>query len=326
LHLEADCGCVDLFQAGGTRTLSESATWVDHGHPFQTPILNSIPGFALIPGRIFFTLVDGRIGEFHAPGFGGGNVGPSKAPLKDKKQGPVYTWSILEAPESEGGNAEYCTSARGPANCLEGIKESQWGWQPPVSSTESQKKKISSKGRPGRRIVGRADPKESDTSFNSESLPSPAAPWNQSTLSLFQLRTMHADKSVFFIGRDGAAFERFYNGEVWLWLKHEHTRPFAGILGTYGGGVLVVDSEHNLLLRERIGNVLHWLNCTEMNGGKKVVSGPPWDYGVAESTHAATTEDALFLVDQEGNLMEFLVSSWSLFWDLISPMFLTAVF
>ncbi|CAM6104128.1 unnamed protein product [Calypogeia fissa] len=300
------------------RTVSENGTWVDHGHPFQTPIVNSVPGVSLSSGRLFFSLVDGRIGELHAPGLGGGNVGPvgSNSPPRDKKQGPVYTWSVLEAPETEGGNAEYCTSFRGPANCLEGIKDSQSGWQPPVSSTEfSQKKKSLSKGRLGRRGVARSDPvKEVDASKGSQSLLSRASPWTQSIESLFQLRTMQTDKSIFFIGRDGAAFERFFSGEAWLWLKHEHTLRLSGILGMYSGGVFVVDAERNLFLRERIGNVLHWLNCTEINGGRKVVSGPPWDHGLLGETHAATVEDALFVVDQEGNLMEFLVAMRQFLW------------
>jgi hypothetical protein len=30
-------------------------------------------------------------------------------------------WIIVEVPESEGGNAEYCSKARGPFNCLDGV-------------------------------------------------------------------------------------------------------------------------------------------------------------------------------------------------------------
>lgn len=279
--------------------------------------MSSVQGVSLSSGRLFFSLVDGRIGELHAPGLGGGNVGPISlsASPRDRKQGSVYTWSILEAPETEGGNAEYCTSVRGPANCLEGIKDSQSGWQPPVSITEfSQKKRSPSKGRLGRRGVARSDPaKETETTSATQSLLSRASPWKHGTESLFQLRTMQTDKSIFFIGRDGAAFERFFSGEAWLWLKHEHTLRLSGIVGMYSGGVFVVDAERNLFLRERIGSVLHWMNCTEINGGRKVTSGPPWDHGLLGEAHAATVEDALFVVDQDGNLMEFLVSvdaSW----------------
>lgn len=288
---------------------------MDHGHPVQTPIVSSVPGVSLSSGRLFFSLVDGRIGEFHAPGFGGGNLGPIASSVpRDRKQGSVYTWSILEAPETEGGNAEYCTSVRGPANCLEGVKDSQSGWQPPVSSIEfSQKKRSSAKGRVGRRGVGRADPaKESETYSNSQSLLSRTAPWKHSIESLFQLRTMQTDKSIFFIGRDGAAFERFFSGEAWLWLKHEHTLRLSSIVGMYSGGVFVVDAERNLFLRERIGNALHWLNCTEINLGRKILSGPPWDHGLLGEAHVPTVEDALFVVDHDGNLMEFLVSGQAL--------------
>ncbi|BBN02887.1 hypothetical protein MPTK1_2g18990 [Marchantia polymorpha subsp. ruderalis] len=311
---------------GNGRTTSESGVWLDHGHPFQTPIVKAVPGVSLSPGRIFFSLIDGRVGELHVPGLGGGNVGPvvggSSGPsVRDRKQGGSYTWSILEAPETEGGNAEYCTSVRGPANCLEGIKDSQSGWQPPVSSTDiSQRKRSGMKGRTGRRGGGvsatRAEAasvvKDSKSFVGSSSLLR-AAPWNGSVSSQFMLRTMQAEKSIFFVGRDGAAFERFFSGEAWLWLKHEHSLSLSGIVGIYSGGVFVVDAEHNLFLRERIGNVLHWLNCTEKDG-RKVVSGPPWDHGLLGEAHAATVEDALFLVDEAGNLMEFLVALRQFAW------------
>ncbi|KAL2645054.1 hypothetical protein R1flu_012641 [Riccia fluitans] len=317
---------------GNSRTAPESGVWLDHGHPSQTPIVKSVPGVSLSPGRIFFSLVDGRIGELHAPGLGGGNVGP--VGVRDRKQLQVggttttYTWSILEAPETEGGNAEFCTSVRGPANCLEGIKDSQSGWQPPVSSTDlSQRKRTGFKGRTWRRgggaaggsMSGRADAaaavvKDSDLiNVDFSSLPR-AAPWNGSVESQFMLRTMQAEKSIFFVGRDGTAFERFLSGEAWLWLKHEHSLSLLGIVGIYSGGVFVVDVERNLFLRERIGNVLHWLNCTEMSGGRKVVSGPPWDRGLLGEAHAATIEDALFMVDEAGNLMEFLVALRQFAW------------
>ncbi|KAL3698138.1 hypothetical protein R1sor_012214 [Riccia sorocarpa] len=322
---------------GNSRTAPESGVWLEHGHPFQTPIVKSVPGVSLSPGRIFFSLLDGRIGELHIPGLGGGNVGPVGVRERKQQVGSTtttstsYTWSILEAPETEGGNAEYCTSVRGPANCLEGIKDSQSGWQPPVSTStdSSQRKRTGLKGRTWRRGGGGGGAGRVEATASSSpssvvikdidpvtdfSTLSRGAPWNGSVESQFMLRTMQAEKSIFFVGRDGTAFERFLNGETWLWLKHEHTLSLTGIVGIYSGGVFVVDAGRNLFLRERIGNVLHWLNCTEMSGGRRVVSGPPWDHGLLGETHAATVEDALFLVDEAGNLMEFLVALRQFAW------------
>jgi hypothetical protein len=37
-------------------------------------------------------------------------------------QSNKYEWSIIDAPETEGWNAEYCTAKHGPRICIAGAK------------------------------------------------------------------------------------------------------------------------------------------------------------------------------------------------------------
>lgn len=98
--------------------------WVNHGHPVHAKAARGIPGLQLQVGRILFLLDDGRLGELHLLGLGGESSGPSTAQNSRRKVGTTkYVWSILDVPESEGWNAEYCTEERGPRNCITGIKD-----------------------------------------------------------------------------------------------------------------------------------------------------------------------------------------------------------
>jgi hypothetical protein len=40
----------------------------------------------------------------------------------DEVQSNKYGWSIIDAPETEGWNAEYCTAEHGPRICIAGAK------------------------------------------------------------------------------------------------------------------------------------------------------------------------------------------------------------
>ncbi|KAJ0084157.1 hypothetical protein Patl1_29541 [Pistacia atlantica] len=97
--------------------------WTSHMHPPQAKAARGVAGLPFQIGRILFPLDDGRLGELHLSGLGGENSGPNNQVNVRRKALIKYVWSILDAPETEGWNAEYCTEERGPMNCITGIKD-----------------------------------------------------------------------------------------------------------------------------------------------------------------------------------------------------------
>ena len=93
---------------------------------------------------------------------------------------------------------------------------------------------------------------------------------------------------------------------VWLWLRHEQSTTMKGAVGSYNGSLFLVDTHGSLLIRERSGNELLWINCTAMKKGRQVASGPPWD-DIPGKARRVTPEDTLYFVNRKGRLLQFTV-------------------
>ncbi|KAL8491854.1 hypothetical protein ACS0TY_023451 [Phlomoides rotata] len=242
--------------------------WVNHKHPPHAKAARGVAGVSLQEGRRIFALDDGRLSELH---------------LSGRRK---YVWSLIDAPETEGWNAEYCTDERGPLNCILGTKE--------------ETSQVSSVWR-----------KDSRTQVN-YLLSSDGAPTlsdYNATLdrTLFRLRLMQASKSFFLITDNDLTFE-YLNTENngWFWLRHQHSTGIQGAIGNYNGSLFVVDEHGSLLIRERSGSDLAWINCTAMRKGRHVIGGSPWD-GIPGLPLRAKPEDAIFLVSTTGRLLQFTV-------------------
>lgn len=285
---------------GSVRDSQIAGSWVNHMHPPHAKVSTYSSGLQFQVGRIFFPLDDGRLAELHHTGLGGDTKGPNNQNIIRRKGStqPKYVWSVLDAPETEGWNAEYCTEERGPTNCIMGIKD----------EFSSNNNAVISRGQ------------KSNTAHQSYLIPSPSA----STLTEehkmhlddnlirrnFRLRVMHGGKSFFLVADSGVTFE-YLNTEqnVWLWLRHEHElSAMRGALGDYNGSLFLVDEHGSLLIRERKGNELAWLNCTAMKKGRPITGGSPWNKNYLASESKVTTEDSLFFVSKTGRLMQFMVA------------------
>lgn len=125
----------------------------------------------------------------------------------------------------------------------------------------------------------------------------------------FHLRVMHGTRSLFLMTYSGLAYEYLNIENGWLWLRHGHSTPLKGALGNYNRSLFLVDKySGSLLIRERGGTDLGWLNCITMRKGKQVTGGPPWDR-IPGKAMKVTAEDALFFVSKNGRLLQFTVSS-----------------
>ncbi|KAH9295138.1 hypothetical protein KI387_038726, partial [Taxus chinensis] len=282
--------------------------WIDHRQPFEAKVARSIPAVLLQTGRIIFPLDDGRLGELYLSGLGGEGVGPSPHTVLRRKALASYEWSVIDAPESEGGNAGYCTESQGPWNCVEGLKDAQGQDQMTnsgISSTIRRKKGRAFQGRYTVQKMHRHD-LHSETNDTYEPI--------NNTDTLFRIRTMQPDRSFFLVTDDGIIFEHLFNENLWLWLKHDHSSIVRGILGVYNGSLFVVDNYGNLFIRERNASGLVWVNCSAMEGGRQVVVGPPWD-GIHGQDRKVTADDALFFIDKNGNLLQFTVALRKFVWQ-----------
>ncbi|KAK1292609.1 hypothetical protein QJS10_CPB17g01598 [Acorus calamus] len=268
-------------------------TWVNHLHPPEAKIARSIPGVQLHAGRIFFPLDDGRLAELHLSSIGGEWSGPAQHINTRRKSSYKYKWSILDAPETEGWNAEYCTEERGPLNCLSGVTDA-------IKEPSELGSTISARRRKGHDHHHYLIPKN-DESIEQNNL------LKGSAINNYRMRAMYADRSFFIISEDGFTFEFMYTENVWLWLRHEHTSTMKSIVGNYNGSLFLVDVLGNLLMRERSMNELSWINCTAMRRGRQVVTGPPWD-AIPGKAQRITAEDAMFFVDKKGKLLQFTVA------------------
>ncbi|XP_012090038.1 uncharacterized protein LOC105648304 [Jatropha curcas] len=272
-----------------------SDAWLSHRHPPHAKAAKGIAGLQLQFGRIIFALDDGRLAELHLPGLGGENAGPNHQVNVRRKASAKYVWSILDAPETEGWNAEYCKEERGPSHCITGIKDE------PNDSGVTRSVTRRRKGNQAQQDYLSAGASELIKSSEEYNFPEN---WINSN---FRLRVMHGSKSFFLITDGGLAFEYLNTENVWLWLRHDHSTPLKGALGNYNGSLFLVDTYGSLLIRERSGNDLAWLNCTAMRKGKRVTGGPPWDR-IPGKALKVTAEDALFFVSKNGSLLQFTVA------------------
>ncbi|XP_062017007.1 uncharacterized protein LOC133733389 isoform X1 [Rosa rugosa] len=284
-------------QSGIAQENQSPEAWVNHMHPVHAKVARGIAGVQIQLGRILFPLDDARLAELHLSGLGGEISGPSHQVMFRKKATVKYVWSILDAPETEGWNAEYCTEQWGPTNCITGIKDERNDLE--IARTVTRQRKGSQPQQhyliPGPSSTGRAK------SLEEHNLPDN---WINSN---FHLRAMHGGRSFFLITDGGFTFEYLYTENVWIWLRHEHSTAIKGAVGNYNGSLYVVDTNGNLFIRERSDSELAWINCTSSRKGRQVVGGPPWDAMPGRSMKA-TVEDALFFVSRNGRLLQFTVA------------------
>lgn len=271
--------------------------WVGHMHPVHAKVARGIAGIQIQVGRILFPLDDARLAELHLSGLGGESLGPSHQVMFRRKATVKYVWSILDAPETEGWNAEYCTEQRGPTNCITGIKDelNDLG----ISRTGTRRRK----GSHSQQLYLTPGALGSGLTKHLEVYNFPDN-WINSN---FHLRVMQGGKSFFLITDGGFTFEYLYTENVWIWLRHEHSTAIEGAVGNYNGSLYVVDTYGSLFMRERSDNELAWINCTSSRKGRQVVGGPPWDTILGRAMKGAV-EDALFFVSRNGRLLQFTVS------------------
>ncbi|XP_050369667.1 uncharacterized protein LOC126787803 isoform X2 [Argentina anserina] len=284
-------------QSGIAQENQSPEAWVSHMHPLHAKVARGLAAVQIQHGRILFPLDDARLAELHLPGLGGELSGPSHQVMFRKKATVKYVWSILDAPETEGWNAEYCTEQRGPTNCITGIKDEQNDLE--IARTVTRKRKGSRSQQqhyliPGPSGTGLAK------SLEEHNLPDN---WINSN---YHLRAMHGGRSFFLITDGGFTFEYLYTENVWIWLRHEHSTAIKGAVGNYNGSLYVVDTNGGLFLRERSDSELAWINCSSSRKGRQVVGGPPWDAIIPG--RSMTADDALFLVSRIGRLLQFTVA------------------
>ncbi|CAL4957223.1 unnamed protein product [Urochloa decumbens] len=294
---------------GGAQSNKIRGQWMNHMYPEHAKVARNVRGVQVQVGRMVFPLDDGRLGELHFPGIGGADFGPSQQSTVRKKHSNKYEWSILDAPETEGWNAEYCTEEHGPTNCITGAKGIATDTEPnDLSNTQSSRRR-------------KVEEKQHYLHVNSHQSDE-TEPYNFLSRSIdlnFHMRVMHADRSLFLITDNGLTFEYLNSNGIWLWLRHEHTTAMKGTLGSYNGSLYLVDVHGNLHIRERNGDELLWINCTAMKKGRHVASGSPWD-GIPGLLRRMTTDDALFFVNKRGRLLQFTVALRKFKWkDCHSP-------
>lgn len=270
--------------------------WVNHYHPPHAKVAKKITGLQLQVGRIVFPLDDGRLSELHLPGMGGENSAPNHMVNARRKVSLKYVWSILEAPETEGWNAEYCTEERGPTNCISGTK---------TENNEEDLTRLSSRRRRGNNAqeiyLSLGTSGISSNKILEYDIADPLITKN------FRMRVMHEGKSFFLITDDGQTFEYLSAENMWFWLRHEHSTAIKGAVGNYNGSLFLFDENGSLFIRERSSSELAWINCTAIRKGRQVIGGPPWD-GFPGKARKATETDVLYFVSKSGKLLQLTVS------------------
>ncbi|KAG2398096.1 uncharacterized protein HKW66_Vig0136680 [Vigna angularis] len=281
-------------QLGSVHNNQFPEAWGSHEHPSQAKAARGIAGLPLQVGRILYALDDGRLAELHLAGIGGESSGPSVPQNSRRKASMKYVWTLLDVPESEGWNAEYCTEERGPRNCIIGTKDESY--DSGTSSVTGRRKQ--SQAQSYYLSVGTGG--ELSKSSEEDSLPDD---WISSN---FRLRLLYEGKSFFLINNDGLVFEYVCIENVWVWLKHDSSSAMSGIVGSYNGSLFMVDTFGSLFLREWSGNDIAWKNCTALRKGRHVIGGQPWDM-LPGKARRATTEDSIFFVSKNGRLLQFMV-------------------
>ncbi|XP_043693547.1 uncharacterized protein LOC122644022 [Telopea speciosissima] len=283
--------------SGGAQGDQMPEKWVNHMYPLHAKAARGIAGLQCQVGRILFPLDDGRLAELHLFGIGGEGSGPTQQVNMRRKASFKYEWSILEAPETEGWNAEYCTEERGPSNCITGIKDgpNDSGIVRPTTKRRKPGQSNQSYLVPGAsESIGANSPDQHNFPVDG-------------TSTNFRMRVMHTGMSFFIVTDSGVTFEHLNTENIWLWLRHDHPTIMKGIVGNYNGSLFLVDIDGNLLIRERRGDELTWINCTAMKKGTQVIGGSPWDK-IPGISLKVTAEDALFFVSKNGRLLQFSVA------------------
>lgn len=295
-------------KSGSNQELQTPDSWIDHVHPQHAKAAKGIPGIHYQLGRTIYPLDDGRLAELHLSGVGGQNSGPSQQVNNRRRATRKYVWSVLETPESEGWNGEYCTEERGPFNCIAGINDESNDLASTRSMIRRRKGQLEEQNYliPGKSLqVLSEEYKFPDKWVNNN----------------FRLRAMHRGRSFFLVTGGGLTMEYIYNENAWLWLGHEYTTPMKGAVGTYNASLFLVDINGNLLVRERSSEIgsLDWINCSAMKKGKKITSGSPWDEMQGKPMRF-TAEDSLFFVGKNGKLLQLTVAHRKFKWkDCKSP-------
>ncbi|KAI3791932.1 hypothetical protein L2E82_05798 [Cichorium intybus] len=286
-----------VFEYNISKQQDVEETWVNHTHPPHAKVAKGISGLNYQPGRLVFPLDDGRLGELHQSKTGGDVAGPAQIINTRRRVSTKYTWSIIDAPESEGWNAEYCTEDRGPLNCISGVKDDTWS-RTRSKTHENYYYYITP---PGKSNEKTNLPQENSVNTNKD----------------FRLRVMHEGRSFFLVTESGLIYEYLNVENVWFWLHHEYRTGIKGAVGNYNGSLFFVDENSNLLIRERSGNELTWINCTGVKKGRQVTVGPPWN----PSSRKVTPEDSLFFVSKTGGLLQLTVALRKLKWkDCRNPL------
>lgn len=289
-----------------TGSLDESKsqeTWISHFHPPHAKVARGIPGLQLHYGRFLFPLDDGRLAELHLSGIGGESSGPTQQVTMRRRPAHKFEWTILDAPETEGWNAEYCTNERGPTNCILGMRGTPAG----NDGIEDGKIALPTRKRKGQSYQSYF---LLSSSGKGQSSSTPSNVPADEVSSSFHMRTIYPERSIFLATEGGLAFEYLFMDNVWIWLRHDHLATISGALGSYNGSLFLVDSNGSLFARERNGNEFSWFNCTALKKGKPVVAGAPWD-GFPGSAQRVTAEDSLFFVSKSGRLLQFIVELFS---------------
>ncbi|XP_019057836.1 PREDICTED: uncharacterized protein LOC104811179 isoform X2 [Tarenaya hassleriana] len=304
LFLSTSSGLVFEYQMlkheGSPRRNEVTDAWINHMHPENAKVARGIAGLPLQAGRIVFPLDDGRLGELHLSGQGGEHLGPNDPSNTKRKPSAKYVWTTLDAPESEGWNAEYCVEERGSSNCMIGIKD------------ESTRTAVSRR-RKGSQVQEYYLPRAASDVGKQTKTSETSAPPGKTANSQYRLRMTHQGRSFFLVTDNGLTFEYINAENVWFWMKHEHSTPMKGVLGNYNGSLFLVDAHGSLLIRERCGQELVWVNCTSFRKGKQVTGGPPWDVMPGKGAKL-TAEDALFFVGKSGKLLQLTVGSRRFKW------------
>ncbi|XP_020214926.1 uncharacterized protein LOC109798904 isoform X2 [Cajanus cajan] len=268
--------------------------WGSHENPLHAKAARGVAGLPLQVGRILFALDDGRLAELHLVGLGGESSGPTAPQNFRRKASTKYVWTILDVPESEGWNAEYCTEERGPRNCMTGTKDDST--DSGISSATGRRKQSQAQ----HYYLSLGTGGELNKSSEEYNMPDDWISRN------FRLRLMYEGKSLFLINDDGLVFEYVCIESVWVWLRHDSSTAMNGIVGNYNGSLFMVNTFGSLLLREWSDNEIAWRNCTAMRKGRNIVAGQPWDR-LPGKAKRVTTEDSIFFVSQSGRLMQFMV-------------------
>ncbi|KAI3687803.1 hypothetical protein L1987_81506 [Smallanthus sonchifolius] len=276
-------------------------TWVNHVHPPHAKVAKGVAGLQLQAGRLIFPLDDGRLGELHQSKTGGDEVGPSP-PVNRRRVSTQYTWSIIDAPESEGWNAEYCTEDRGPLNCISGVKDEINGDE---THRSGLRRRSGNKAHENYYLVSPGSKLKDEPDVDRES--------SVSVGVNFRLRVMYEGRSFFLVTVEGITYEYLDVENAWFWLKHEHAMGVRGVVGSYNGSLFLVNENKDLIVGERAGNDLTWINCSAMKKGRQVVGGPPWDVAPSKSPKV-TLEDSLFFVGKSGGLLQLTVALKKLKW------------